>query len=332
MKTAFQKIDVHAHILPDFYISYLAKMGVTGNTGAKGMELPAWNVEQHLALMDKHGIQAAITSVTAPGVFFGDEKAATDMARQCNEFSAKMIKDYPGRFGSFAILPLPDVGAAIAEMNYAFDTLKMDGVTMLTSIDNKYLGDPDFDPIFYELNRRKAIVFIHPTIPPHRDNLKLSTPDFVVEFVFDTTRAVANLVFSGTLERYPDIRFIISHAGGAIPYLAYRMQLGWFTAENPPPNDPVVYLKKLYFDTALSASPHNLRSLQELADPSHIVYGSDYPFAPETVTQMTNDGVHSYDGFDEKSLSLLYKKNVIQLFPRFKTMEKAPRQNQICLF
>jgi predicted TIM-barrel fold metal-dependent hydrolase len=107
------------------------------------------------------------------------------------------------------------------------------------------------------------------------------------------------------------------------------MQLGWLTAENPPPNDPVVYLKKLYFDTALSASPHNLRSLQELADPSHIVYGSDYPFAPETVTQMTNEGLHSYDGFDEKSLSLLYKKNVIQLFPRFKTMGKAPLQNQI---
>ena len=267
--------------------------------------------------MDRHAIATAITSISEPGIFFGDVTFARDLARRCNEFSAQLIREYPQRFGAFAILPLPDVNAALRELEYALDTLKLDGVVLLSSVDGRYPGDPLFDELFTELDRRKAVVFLHPTVPVINHELKLDLPPFLIEFVFDTTRAVTNLLFSGTLERCPGIRFIVAHAGGTVPYLAYRISMGQIMMPAAP-QGVMTYLKQFYYEIALSANPYTLGSLQELVDASHILFGSDYPFAPEIMTGFTVQGIQNFDGFDEQARRAIERESALALFPRFK--------------
>jgi len=305
---------VHHHILPPDYLSALANAGITSSGGRP---IPEWDIQNSLALMDRHAIATAITSISEPGIFFGDVAFKRDMARRCNEFSAQLIRGYPQRFGAFAILPLPDIDAALRELEYALDTLKLDGVVLLSSVDGRYPGDPLFDDLFTELNRRKAVVFLHPTDPTINSERKLDLPPFLIEFVFDTTRAVTNLVYSGTLERCPDIRFIVAHAGGTVPYLAYRISMGQIMLPGVP-QGVMTYLKQFYYDTALSANPGALRSLQELVDASHILFGSDYPFAPEIMTSFSLQGVQTYNGFDEQVRRAIERESAFALFPRFK--------------
>ncbi len=305
---------MHHHILPPDYLSALANAGITSSGGRS---VPEWNIQSSLALMDGHAIATAITSISEPGIFFGDVAFKRDMARRCNEFSAQLIRGYPQRFGAFAILPLPDIDAALRELEYALDTLKLDGVVLLSSVDGRYPGDPLFDELFTELNRRKAVVFLHPTDPTINSERKLDLPPFLIEFVFDTTRAVTNLVYSGTLERCPDIRFIVAHAGGTVPYLAYRISMGQIMLPGVP-QGVMTYLKQFYYDTALSANPHALRSLQELVDASHILFGSDFPFAPEVMTSFSVQGIQNFDGFDEQARKAIERESAFPLFPRFK--------------
>ncbi|MEW6297961.1 MAG: amidohydrolase family protein [Thermodesulfobacteriota bacterium] len=316
MSTAPHRIDVHHHILPPDYLTALTSVGVT-NVGR--VSFPQWSVETTLSVMDRHGIATAITSISAPGVYFGDRAFARDLARRCNEISARLVSDHPQRFGAFAVVPLPDVDAALREIEYALDTLKLDGIVLLASVGDQYQGDPEFDAVYAELHRRKAAVFIHPNVPPGYTVPKLTLPAPLVDFIFDTTRAVTNLIFSGTLERYPDISFILSHAGGAVPYLAWRIAL--FDRILPgvaekAPHGAMAYLKRLYYDTALSAAPSALRSLQELVDPSHILFGSDYPFAPEPITAASVKGLNEYDGFDAQARAQIERGNALRLFPR----------------
>jgi predicted TIM-barrel fold metal-dependent hydrolase len=268
--------------------------------------------------MDRQGIQTAFTSISCPGVYFGDIAFARELARRCNETSARLASDYPQRFGAFAVLPLPDTEAALLELEYALDTLKLDGVTLLASIDDKYLGDPAFDGLFTELNRRKVVIFVHPAVPPGSDVAKLTLPPSIVEFPIDTTRAIANLLYSGTFERCPDIGFIFPHGGGTVPYLAWRIALGeWLPGmRERVPQGAIAYLKNLYYDTALSTTSHTLRSLQELVDPSHILFASDFPFLPEPVVAANFADFQSYDGFDEKDRRLIERDNALRLFPR----------------
>ncbi len=306
------RIDVHQHILPPEYVSALASLGITA---AGGRPLPEWDVQTTLALMDRHAIATAITSIAEPGIYFGDLLFARDLARRCNEFSAQLMYEYPQRFGALAILPLPDVDAALSELEYALDTLQLDGVVLLSSVDGRYPGDPVFDELFTELNRRKAVVFLHPTVPAINSELKLDLPSFLIEFVFDTTRAVTNLIYSGTLERCPGIRFILAHAGGTVPYLAYRISMGQIMLPGAP-QGVMTYLKQFYYDTALSANPYALRSLTELVDASHILFGSDYPFAPEVVTGFTVHGIQNYHGFDEQARKAIERESALALFPR----------------
>ncbi len=315
MATEPFRIDVHHHILPPEYVSAVTAHGV-GMPG--GLPLPSWDPASSLALMDRYGIATAITSISDPGVFFGDYFLARNLARRCNEFAARLVADAPRRFGAFATLPLPDTDAALLELEYALDTLHLDGVVLLSSYEGWYLGDPTFNALFTELNRRKAVVFIHPTFRQSSETLQLKLPPFLVEFVFDTTRAVVNLVYSGTLERCPDIRFVLSHAGGTIPYLVWRISLGQVFLPGLPRDVPS-YLKQLYYDTALSASPSAFRSLQELVDPSHILFGSDYPFAPEPLTQATVYGIGTYDGFDDQARRMIERDGALALFPRLGT-------------
>ncbi|UCG83953.1 MAG: amidohydrolase [Dehalococcoidia bacterium] len=309
------RIDVHHHIVPQEYVKALADRDIT-ETG--GMPFPQWEAQLSLDFMDRQGIATAITSISCPGVYFGDIAFARDLARRCNDISARLVDDHPQRFGAFAVLPLPDVDAALLELEYALDTLKLDGVTLLASIGNRYLGDPAFDAVYDELNRRQTVVFVHPAVPPGSDVPELMLPPSIVEFTFDTTRAVVNLLYSGTLERCPAISFIFPHAGGTVPYLTWRISLGeWLPGlREKVPQGVITYLKRLYYDTALSTTSYTLRSFQELADPSHILFGSDYPFLPEPVIAANMIDFRNYDGFADQERRTIERDNALALFSR----------------
>ena len=319
MTTEPHRIDVHHHILPPEYVSALARLGISGGGG---IPFPAWNAAEALAMMDRQGIALAVTSISSPGVHFGDPHAARDLARRCNEASAALMRDHPTRFGAFATLPLPDVDAAARELEYALDTLHLDGVVLLASqSDGRYLGDPAFDALFAELDRRGAVVFVHPTIPKSSEEIPVSAPGFAAEFTFDTTRAALNLIWTGAVERFSRVRFILSHAGGTTPYLAWRWALLDLHPKIGPelkaraPKGVMHYLRQFHYDTALSANPHALRSLCQLVDPAHVLFGSDFPFAPEPVTQASVQGLSSFDGFDDAARRLIERDNALSLIP-----------------
>lgn len=322
------RIDVHHHPIPPKYQSTLKGIGVEG---ALGVPFPKWNPDKSLEFMDKQGIKTAITSISTPGVYFKDDTFSRNLARLCNEYSAELMKDYPGRFGGFASLPLPDMQGALTEIEYSLDVLKLDGVVLMTHYGGKYLGNHEFDDLFSELNRRQAIVFIHPTDPPESNDPGLDVPHALVEAPFETTRAVTNLIYMGTMDRYPTIQYILSHGGGTIPYLAWRIALAEYQQEGqrPPiikslydfiimkgPHSGLNILKKLYYDTALTASPYALRSLQALVGSQRIVFGSDYVFAHKLAPLVVND-LKQYDGFSEEDHYSIDFSNAVRLFPRF---------------
>lgn len=274
-------IDVHHHLIPP---AFKAAMAAKGLTHVAGAPLPDWTPERSLQIMDGVGISTAVLSLSAPGVHLGGDKAeAVSLARACNDYAAEVAARPGGRFGYFAVLPMPFTDEACAEAVRALDGLGARGVVLLASTDGVFLGDPRFEALMAELDRRQAVVFVHPNIHPTSAQVGLSIPGFFVEFLCDTSRAVANLVFSGTLERYGRIRWILSHAGGFIPFIAWRLALADGIPElaAKAPKGVLSYLKALYYDTALSPSPYALASLLQLVDPSHILFGSDFPFAPE---------------------------------------------------
>ncbi len=318
MSTSPNRIDVHHHIFPPAYLKAVADAGIAD---AGGFKFPQSSPELSLALMDRHGIATAITCVGAPGVHFGSDAAARDLARYCNEYAARFTMDHPNRLGSFATLPLPDVDGALKEIEYALDTLKLDGVNLLSNYNGTYLGDPAFDAVFDELNRRKATVFVHPETAPSARDIKLSFPGAMIEFTFDTTRMAANLIFTGTLERYPDVKIILAHAGGTIPYLAWRISL--FDAvphmHEKAPQGTLAYLKRLYYETAISGNAHALSSLTELVPSSQILYGSDFPYLPEPLIGAVVKGLDEYPGFDATVHTAIERDNALKLFPRLQS-------------
>jgi predicted TIM-barrel fold metal-dependent hydrolase len=300
-----QKIDVHHHFVPKEYLAALTSVGIKN---AVGEPFPQWDIESTLAFMDRQGIAIAINSISAPGIYFGNTDFTHKLARKCNEISAHVVSEYPQRFGAFAILPLPDIEASIVELEYALDSLNLDGVVLLTNFDGIYLGDAYYDELFYELNRRKVVVLVHPSIPP-LDTLPVIIKPAVLEFVFDTTRAIANLIHRGATKRFPDIRFIFSHGGGTVPFIAWRITYG---------NKKIInQLKRFYYDTAVSATPYALSSLLSLVEPTQVLYGSDYPFSPERVVTQMNEGLQSYD-FEREDFKQIVQQTALTLFPRFK--------------
>lgn len=274
------RIDVHHHILPPNYVDIVGddRIGPLILSG----KTPEWTPQMSIEAMDRNGIKTAVTSISAPGLWFGDSQETIDLCRHCNEYAAEIRKDHPDRFGVFASLPLPDVDASLAEIAFALDELEADGIGLLTSYGNQFPGDPAFAPVFDELNRRKAVVYFHPTNAPC-NQCQPEIPAATLDFPIDTTRAVVSLLFNGTFARCPDIKFIFSHAGGTIPFLGERIA----RLENRPdfkqhvPNGVIAELERLYYDTALSANWLAFRSLFELVTPDHVLFGSDYPFAPE---------------------------------------------------
>lgn len=311
-----KRIDVHHHVLPQFFREPQTAVGRTGTAfGA----FPDWTPDKSIALMDDLDIETAILSFSAPGIYFGNVVQTQDLARQCNDYLAELIDKYPGRFGGFACLPLPSIDASVEELARAIDVLKLDGVVQLTATDNRYLGHPDFRPIYDELNRRKCITFIHPTIPPKSAQRGWNIPSAIVEYPLETTKAVGNLLFEGVLADYPDIPFIVSHAGGAIPMIAHRLaifdSLTAFIERYP--EGALQYLKRLYYDTGLSGDAMSLTALQQLADPSRILFGTDYPYVHEGIIAAEVAGTEAFDGFDAAQHAAIDRGNAVKLFPRF---------------
>lgn len=324
------KIDVHQHAFPPRYLAALERMGVKEEAG--GIDFPQWSPAMAIETMDRFGIQAGVLSVSAPGVWFGDAAVARDLARLSNEYLADLVKEHPTRFGAFASLPLPDTGAAVAEAAYALDTLGCDGIILLASVADRFLGDPEFEELMQELNRRKAVVFVHPNLHSTSHKLGLEIPGTLFEFIADTTRAVLNLILSGTLERYPDIRWILSHAGGAVPFLAWR----WTLAEIIPATKARVqqggvlkYLRRLYYDTTLSPSSYALQPVLDLAGPTQIVFGSDYPYATVPVVAAEVDGLEQLDLFDAAARAAMEETNALALFPRLASAGRAAAKNLV---
>ena len=297
------RIDVHHHVVPPQYAD-----------GSMPIKLP--DTETQLQSMDSWRIRTAITSLT-PRVALKNLHRLRQVARTCNEFQARIVLEHPSRFGSFALLPLPDVDGALEEITYALDILHLDGVGLFSSIDNHYLGDPLFDPVFDELNQRKTVVFIHPSHCEAPEHTQLRAPPFVVEYVFDTTRAIVNLIFTGTLSRCPDIRFIVAHGGGAVPFLAQRISMleGHRSAKGV--TDVIPALQSLYYEMASTTAGYALRSLQELVEPTHILWGSDLPFVYGQRLQAEVDHWEAYDGFDADERMAIEQQNAVRLFPRF---------------
>ncbi|MBP7338627.1 amidohydrolase family protein [Niveispirillum sp.] len=317
------RIDVHHHVLPPALLAALDRHGIIDMAGGP---VPKWNPRMSLGILEEHDIQTAITSVSAPGVRFAGGAEAASLARACNEFAADMAVRHPGRFGSFAILPMPFTAAACAEAVHALDVLKAAGVVLLGSVDGIFLGDPRFEELMAELDRRSAIVFIHPNLHPSSEQLGLDMPGFLMEFLCDTTRASLNLILTGTLERYPRIRWILAHAGGFLPYAAWRLSLANMMPKfaKQAPQGVLTYMRRFYFDTALSPSPYAMAALGQLVDHSHILFGSDFPFAPAPVTAMQVNGVETLSFWNAQQKTAVFRSNALALFPQFAKAHEAP--------
>ena len=309
------RIDVHHHVIPAAYLRALDRAGVSDPI--EGVAYPRWSVEDDLDLMDRHGIRTAVVSITAPGVAFVDGPDAAYVARTTNDAMAQLIADHPGRYGAFALVPLPDVDAALREIDYALDVLGLDGVGLFTNHRGVYLGDARFERLFAALAERDALIHVHPAQPAATDQPGFGLPPSLYEFPFDTTRMVANLLYSGTLDRHPGLRIILSHAGGTIPFLAQR--LTYAATINPQipddrPRDLHASLRRLYYDTAMSANRPTLSALTALVDTDHILFGTDYPFMPESTTSETVAGVQEF--FDTAALADVERNNAATLLPR----------------
>jgi len=274
---------VHAHYLPPAYRKALEGAGLAKLDG--GIPVPLWSARAHLEMMQAQRISSSILSISSPGLHFLDGATAARVAREVNEEGAGLARDHEGKFGYFACLPLPDIAASLAELDYAYDHLQADGVCLETNAKGLYLGDPTFTPLFDALERRQAVLFLHPTSPACFEQIGMGFPAPLLEFPFDTARTVISLIFSGVLKSRPNIRVILSHGGGALPMLASRAAMVAQTPlVSPRPEggsaEVMAEVRRLYFDLALSASPVTLNALLHITDPSHIMFGTDYPFAP----------------------------------------------------
>lgn len=308
-------IDVHHHILPDVF--WRATNDAHNPVG--GIAPAPWSKESTLSFMDDAGIDVAITSISTPGVHMGDDAAARDLARRVNELSAGLIQERPDRFGGFAALPLPDVDGALRELEYSLDVLKLDGVVLFSNARGIYLGDARFKPLFDELERRKAVVFVHPTSSPDPVAHSLGLPDSLIDFTADTTRAVAQLHYGNTFARTPNVKYIFSHAGGTIPYLATRFSI--IDEMNVIPGaeergSAADTLRKLYWDTALSWHDPNLRMLRDVVGMDQVLFGSDYPYLRRDLAVNCRHEVEASMELNNVERDAVLADNARKLFPR----------------
>ncbi|ROS75416.1 amidohydrolase family protein [Cellulomonas sp. PhB143] len=277
-------IDVHAHFVTDRYVAAARAAGIEHPDG-----MPAWatwSLEEQLELMERGGIAKAYLSISSPGVHLGDDAAARDLAREVNEFGAGLRRERPDRFGHFASLPLPDVDGALAEAVHALDVLGSDGVAIETNAHGSYLGDPANEPLWEELDRRGALVFVHPTSHPGVEDVSLGRPRPLMEFLFDTARAASDLVFARVLLRYPNIRWVLTHTAGVLPLLVDRMDTFRPILLPDFVDDPSVreQLGGIWYDIAGAPFPRAVPAFEAAFGTDRLVYGSDYCWTPLEAT------------------------------------------------
>ena len=304
------RIDVHHHLM---YPGYLEEVG-----GRRAGSTFKWSPAMSIEDMDKSGIAVSVLSLIQPGAVTNEVEKGRKIARLSNEYGAQLARDHKDRFASFATLPLLDTEGALKEISYALDTLKAEGIGLMTSYQDKYLGDASFTPVWEELNRRKAVIYTHPLSPDCCRNVKTEVPPAVVEYATDTTRTIASLVFSGTAARYPDMRWIFSHSGGTMPFLLSRFTRHELDmkekAKERVPKGVMYELKKFHYDTAQGNHAGALAALMKIVTPSQVLYGTDFPF---------RDGAEEIEGlaafrFNPGDLRAIERENALKLLPTLK--------------
>ncbi len=315
-------IDVHSHYAPPEFLQFYKDHQVTPLPNA------AWDLDRQLRDMDQAGVAVAMLSSFTPyGIGTATERRT--LSRALNEAGAELVRRHPKRFGLLATIPLPDVDECLAEIAYAFDRLHADGIMVYASAGDRWLGHPDFDPIHRELDRRRAVVLVHPSAPFCCRGLLPGVPDPIIEFATDTTRAIASLIFGGVTQRCPGIRFVFSHGGGTMPFLIERFLSGSPAEIVPgvltegakvpmkvPAGGTLNELRRMYYDTATVSNPVAMQALKTVVTPSQILFGTDfwYVSAEYTVKSLVSGKV-----FDQKELQQVAYLNAQNLFPRLKT-------------
>lgn len=304
------RIDVHHHPTP--------AASITNGRRAVPPSMKDWTAGMSLEDMDKNGIQTAVLSLNHPVVVWpSDQAQAIKQAREWNDFMTRQGRDHPGRFGVFAVLPILHVDASLKEIEYALDVLKADGINMMTNIGDKWLGDPYYFPLFEELNRRKAVIYTHPMAPTCTANMMMpEVNDSMIEFATDTSRAIARMLFTGAAHRFPDIKFIFSHAGGTMPYILERYTRHPLTDKkiaDAVPGGVVSYLKRFYYDTAQASHPFAMSSITKLVAVSQLLFGTDFPY------RNAEDHVNGLRqcGFSEGDLKAIERDNALRLLPKW---------------
>jgi predicted TIM-barrel fold metal-dependent hydrolase len=302
------RIDTHSHFsIPRLYDLATAR-------GVNQATLKDWTPEKMIQQMEEGSVATSIISISDPGVHFGDNTAARALARECNEYAARVVTDHPGRFGFFAVLPLPDVDGALREAEYALDTLKADGIGVLSSYEGKYLGNPAFAPLMDELNRRRSVVYCHPFCAACGVQTTLTdAQNRGVEFVFDTTRTILSLLQTATVARCPDISFIWSHGGGTVPFITSRLN----GAAQQLPKGLMYELQKFYYDTAQVFNPYTMPSFKKMVPVSQILFGTDYPLGGGSAA-IVSKGLIDNGGFSANELRAIDRDNALRLLPRLR--------------
>jgi predicted TIM-barrel fold metal-dependent hydrolase len=303
------RIDVHHHMLPPFYMDLRRAVP---NVGA----MPSWSPSKSLEDMEKNGVSTVMLSLAVSGVAFDAGEAGRSLARKSNDYGAQLVKDHPASFGLLAALPMPDPRGSLAELEYAYDTLHADGIALLSSYGDKWLGDAAFVPVFEELNRRKAAIFVHPNAPNCCTEVLPHVPASTMEFLFDTTRTIESLLMNGTFSRFPNLRFIFSHGGGAMPMLANRLARTFpkdFASQVP--NGVLFELKRQYYDTASASNPTSLNALLSVVPGTQVLFGSDFPFL--SAGEPAGDLIRS--GLPPETIEAINRNNAVRLFERLKS-------------
>jgi 6-methylsalicylate decarboxylase len=324
------RIDIHHHFQPEIYYAFQRKYG-------KGFDTNQWSLAKDLEDMDQAGTAVAFLSLTTPGFVFGEMNEVRKVSRGCNEAAAKLCADHPGRFGSFSTIPLADTEGALRETEYALDTLKADGISLFSNYGDVWLGHETFAPVYEELNRRKALLYVHPVLPNCCANLSVAkdgVPNEIamIEFGTDTTRAIASLIFSGMTTKFPDITWIYAHGGGTMPFLIERFFQGGASAEivpgiltkgqdeppakNSPTGESILReLRKMYYDTAQISNPVALGALRKVIPVSQILYGTDYWYrtAVDSVRGLTTSKI-----FSGEELRAINRTNAERILPHYR--------------
>jgi aminocarboxymuconate-semialdehyde decarboxylase len=316
-------IDLHHHVVPDFYW----EASNEGGEAAGGITPPRWTLDNAIAYLDEARIDAAVASISTPGVHFGDDRAARALARRVNEYLADLSRRRPDRFAALASLPLPDVEGSLTELEYALDVLELEGVSLMTNAGGSYLGHARFDPIFAELQRRGVVVFVHPTASPDPIAHTLGLPDALLDYPVDTSRAIAKLHYSNTFARTPDIKYLFSHAGGTIPFVASRFAI--VDAMNVIPGaeerGPIAdTLRRLHWDTASAFSDPVLHLLRSVAGVHNVVFGSDYPYPRNEISIAGLRQLGQTAELDDEERSGVLGETAARLVPRLGAAAKTP--------